>query len=1663
MYSMRQKRVTKFIAGLLALLMVISIVPIGNFFTVYAEKDSGQNIQLMDGFDDVPVSDFSGSPLNATISPSAVQVFAAEADTHSVTVNYDENGFAYADNEIVEDGDSVTITITPNDGYNIESVTINATDIELTGYNYEIEDETSYILDIDSVTEDITVEIEFSARPEISMEDSTVTWNDEDAIQKYNSATDAAIKVTTYIYEKDGSVTFETDKEGIRINGNTPGESYKSQTLEITESTLVEKIEVYSRKKWYVVELPEKIQIVIDKTAPVVTPDKSVMDWTKAETVTVSGIVIDEDTADNPSSGLSHVVWSKDTPMTSEEIIAEETNKIILEADGKFSFDSGSGEQNSTYYIYAVDVSGNISSAATVQVQIDRKNPTIEAFAYSISGTSIVDSPINFFRFGTLYKDTIYVTVTARDEDVSSGIAEITLYYGEEILETKDATDNSAIFELTEQQFKEGKEISAIATDVAGNSSDKTKPTDDGVDTKAKSDIVRIDGTKPEATISPDSAMYTNQDGERWYNGNLEMNVTVQDNNVGIHAVEIKLNGESLTEDIQGKFINADFSESNITSESFVINTSQNPVDGENVLEVVVKNNAGSEETFTQKVYIDTTAPDIEKFEIKDVGGNMLNKILNFLTFGIFFNVRVEVTVTAKDINASSGISSITLFVDGEEFDTKNAVDSKCTFTIPAEEITDSVKQFDKVLSAKAKDNTKWETETTVEPNTENSDIANSRLMIETVKPTIDVTFEDAASGKNNQTADENDWYKSDVAFTVIAEDADAGLRNVTITINDKELVNENLYETESHKEKYTVNTSKADRAADGSYLLNVTVTDNAGNVNDYTEKVYKDADTPYITGFDFEPAKYIEGSEMASTVEVTSYGFYFTNDTRVTISAKDAAPSSGVKYITYYTVDKEAGKSQEIAANVNAKGEINFVVKANFKGQIYAKATDNVGNTADDFVNPNSAIVEGEAKHRSEEHIAFAKDSTIYRTSDGSELYAKDVPVTITVTDTYSGIREIEWSVSAPYDTDKNQSGKVTVNNNRTVIGETDWRQIKTESNLVTEMQKTVTVRNNSNNIVLKVKMTDRAGNSSEKTMEFSIDKTAPVIEIVYDNNTPDEVYTDIFNANRTATITLRERNFNSSDVICTITNTDGVIPTLSAWQEHRNTENPDASYYTATVAYTADGDYTFDISYADRAKNNANLVGQHVFTIDKTMPTVSVSYKDNNGNDDEALNGNYYKADRIATITIVEHNFDASRVNVIGSATDDGATSAFPETSSWTDDGDTHTATIRYSEDALYSFDIEFLDKAGNSITDYVAEEFYVDKTPPTIEITGVADKSANNGTVAPVIKYYDKNFNKDNISLTLSGIHNGEVDYMGAYEDIMNGQTYTYVDFDKIQQVDDIYTLTASLTDMAGNETTKTIMFSVNRFGSVYTLTDIEDIMGKFLKAEKDVVIVETNVDELTRDSIKIKLTKNGTPSDLIEGTDYSVAVTGGNGQWTNYTYTIGKKLFEEDGRYSVAVYSEDKAGNINENIEESKKAEITFGIDKTDPLITPIDFESGKQYQDKKKDVSIEVKDNLVLEEVKIYLNGEEIKPTNDGDMYTFEVAESDDKQTVRVVAVDAAGNDEEKIIENFIVSTNRFVLWYNNTPLFIGSIIGSVVLALGITTFVLFFRKSKRKA
>lgn len=710
----------------------------------------------------------------------------------------------------------------------------------------------------------------------------------------------------------------------------------------------------------------------------------------------------------------------------------------------------------------------------------------------------------------------------------------------------------------------------------------------------------------------------------------------------------------------------------------------------------------------------------------------------------------------------------------------------------------------------------------------------------------------------------------------------------------------------------------------------------------------------------------------------------------------------------------------------------------------VYLKITDMAGNVT--YLSTNGLVVDNERPH--EEFTA----PEIVRVSGltNNKIYNGDVSVEVSANDpvvngVYSGLKQVTYTV---------YNGEDVTQHNKLY----SWNGKEAPCKSKEGMGFTVDAeKNNSNDVRILLTAEDNAGNVTSMEYSIKIDITKPIINIKYDNNAADSG--TFFRESRRAIVTVTERNLDPAAVQVSIKNTDGTIPTISKWSKTDGNGNIDNTQWEATIEYTAEGDYTFAIACTDQAGNPNEpvhyadgTVAPTAFTIDKTRPTISVTY-DNNS----ALNGNYYNANRTATVVVTEHNFDASRVNIALRATDDGADIALPTVSGWTSSGDRHTATIAYQRDGLYTFDIDVTDKAGNTSADFTEQTFYVDTTAPTLEITGIADHSANSGDIIPVVSYSDTNYDDAQVSITLTGAMRKGVALDGSYADQHNGKVFTFKNFAKEKEVDDIYTLAATLTDKAGNTTEKTILFSVNRFGSTYALSAAtEQLNGSYVQTPQDVVVTETNPDALQ--NIRITLFKNNQTIILQEGTDYRIEVRGGNGQWYEYIYTVLAKNFADDGVYRLTFYSEDAAGNIAENTLDTKKQEIGFGVDKTKPNMVVTNLESDTTYPLENLTVSLSAGDNLLLQSVVVYLDdyskayktwtAEEIAAiVADQGEFTFDIpGDSTGAHQVKIVCTDAAGNEQTEEITNFYVTTNLFVRYYNNKPLFFGSIAAVVVIA-----------------
>lgn len=202
------------------------------------------------------------------------------------------------------------------------------------------------------------------------------------------------------------------------------------------------------------------------------------------------------------------------------------------------------------------------------------------------------------------------------------------------------------------------------------------------------------------------------------------------------------------------------------------------------------------------------------------------------------------------------------------------------------------------------------------------------------------------------------------------------------------------------------------------------------------------------------------------------------------------------------------------------------------------------------------------------------------------------------------------------------------------------------------------------------------------------------------------------------------------------------------------------------------------------------------------------------------------------------------------------------------------------------------------------------------------------------------------------------------------------------------------------------------------------------------------------------------KDGNVKTLKEGDQYSIAQSGGDGQWTRYEYTVPKSNFKSDGRYIISLYSQDTAGNINENTREDKKAVISFGVDTTAPVVNPINFEQNAQINANQLDAKVKVTDNLVLGDVSVKLDGKKVDSTNSNDTLGFQIPSSSSQHTVEIIARDAAGNETSQEVTGILVSTNALLRWFYNKPAFIGFVAGGGS-AIAIGGYLLYAKKTEK--
>ena len=1330
----------------------------------------------------------------------------------------------------------------------------------------------------------------------------------------------------------------------------------------------------------------------IDTTAPVVdTIAKNPPAEWHNNTIEISGTVSDNQTTGiQTGSTVAKVVYSTSSTYADNLPQAEYNND-------NYSFVVPSSEFNGTYYVWAVDTVGRVSEVNSIQIKIDKTAPTNIAMSFvKETDQGFIKEIVNVLTFGLVFKDEVYISVQATDNRTNqdSGI----LKYQYQMVPTGGSLSESAWIDyvssaedveikldLDEYENFTGK-VYVRVIDVAGNTAEAV------TDTAQGTTIVK-DNANPAA---PNFNLNGYQ-ADSWTKEDVVITLSGADTSSGVKVYQYRIEYADTSKQNQG------WLDMPLTTET----------------QVQKAQHDGAAQFVKDKIVID------------------------------------------KDENATYFFRAVS------------------NTGVESQEVSVIVK-IQKTLPENA-------TETIVTANGNNDWYVVQYPVITITEPTVSSVASPVTT-----------YYKFWDTNKGETEPADAA--KIKFTGDNAPVITE-----------------------DGTYFIKVWTEDEAGNACALSDIIIDEikVDITDPTNLTIEINDVSVVPEDANTLVFdTFYG------ETVTVKLNANCDISGLASLKYQKVPTAAQYNENGTwVDYPANG---IVVEPNEKFIIYFCAEDLAGNKT--IINSTGIVVDD--KKPSGDVVDTAPDIDITpedTNKTASGIYNGDVTVSVNVFDPkynpkagagaadgyYSGLKEITYKVytkDEPADPNMAISGTLYSNvpGNAVNLGNTTEAE-----GLVSAWTGKITIpagkeaqQFNSNNVVVEITAIDNAGNSRTTVTtagDIKIDVTAPTIHIEYNNNNVDsEKY---YNNDRTATIIVTERNFNPSDFTVNITaSSDGKVPTLSDWTPTVGTGNMDNTTYKATITFDTDGDYTFNVEVKDLAQwtcgNVANTTydgaltyaegtkNETAFTIDKTAPVVSVAYNNNS-----AANDKYFKDYRTATITIVEHNFpveDIARV-VFSQTAERGGT---VPTVSWSHNGDTHTATFAYNKDGDYTFDVTMKDLAGNESaaanygSSVAGKDFIIDTTyEDMISQSGVENGVAygHDAEVIPNIKISDINLQE--YTVTLTGVQRDKtIDLTNDVNALLNkgAETVTGIFdiFETKQDLDGIYTLKMTSKDKAGNEDSMEIVFTVNRFGSVYVFEDyllnlVKDGGAFVQEVDSDLIITEFNADKLVADSLKIEITVDGKPLENVEYTvtpEINDTVSVGSSGWYQYKYTISKDNFAADGVYKISISSEDATGNTPENSNYEDKG-MTFRVDSTQAEISSVVGLEEAIINAQEVTVKYTVFDTIGIKSIMVYVDGKPVNEitdfTADPNNYSgsFILAESSSAQKVRIVVEDMAGNITDTNAEDFApayefngsvtVSTNIFVRWYANKGLFWGSI-GGVVVVAGALWFFLASKKKKKE-
>lgn len=823
-----------------------------------------------------------------------------------------------------------------------------------------------------------------------------------------------------------------------------------------------------------------------------------------------------------------------------------------------------------------------------------------------------------------------------------------------------------------------------------------------------------------------------------------------------------------------------------------------------------------------------------------------------------------------------------------------------------------------------------------------------------------------------------------------------------------------------------------------------------------------------------------IKGQDFFAPYE--TYQYFGRKKMIVSVTAKDDI--SGVQAIMHKE-GREESEGSEAVISSNEKTDVlkddlseystDIVVsQQDFKGTIFIWAKNFAGQKSRE-VNSPGMILASPSMHQNSSGITLELSEADYTDEKKKVKYYRG-PITITAkgTDSYAGIREFTLDIR---DQRRHKQEKAVSEEEQPSRGQesgwldSDWQNKNQKKDIVYEKMLTMHVKaedfqDTGEKKPLKIGATliDNAGNqTSEKYKEYRVvtDSQKPEVGVVYD--TDDAENGQYYNCTRTATVTVRDRNFNPHAVRWDISGSNQNYQ-IGRW-------TGEGELHQCQVTFAEEGkNYRIKLEVEDYAGNKTVWDEDHNFTIDKTPPVIEMAIDAGN-----AENKIYYRSPQKITFHVKDKNIDPESAAVyFQNRRKKGKTISLTHTES-----NHYIATQMYKKDGEYRLYFQCTDLAGNVSKSEQALRFVIDRTAPEIQVDGAADNMAYTGKVCPSVTVRDKNLADGLVNVKLEKI-DGAVNR--AIDGVADGASasgvsaviakYTWVNFPYNEEADGVYRLQAYAEDLAGNHSTlgKGIVFTVNRFGSVYVLQDgLETILKRgYMRKPEGIVITEYSVNPVDTRITILKdnqswreLYLGDIPSEKESAQEmtqryhqpaakskieslwqretrdgkYAVltgkAVLGERSGWYVKRHFISERNFREEGTYQITLESSGyimkngKRNIIKETSSTLRGKTIYFTVDKTPPVVQIGGLEQ-EYYEEETHPFVITVMDNFAFAHMDLTIRREDADEKEETIRITPDDLESNQsvvkelkayegRQTISYQAWDAAGNclDSEK--------------------------------------------------